>query len=287
MSFSEFTGRYSPVHIDESDVLSRIQEAQLMAAEIGNDPEVISGLIRYLDLTTLNTTDTAESVSSLARKGIVPLVGDGLNVAAVCVFPNRVQYVREILGSTGIHIASVAGGFPSGMTSAKVKLQEVRYAIEMGADEIDLVICRGDLLSGSEAAVYDEIAAGKEECGGLTLKVIIETCDLGSAEHVRLASMIALHAGADFIKTSTGKGAYGATPEHAVIMLNAIREFHDLTGKSAGFKASGGISDIGSALLYLSLVRCELGHSRIDPSTFRIGASSLLEAIREHKKNAG
>jgi len=287
MSFSEFTGRYSSGHHDENDVLSRVQKAKEAAVEIGKNREEVTGLIRYLDLTTLNATDTGESVRSLARKGIDPLEGDGVNVAAVCVFPNRVQFVREMLGSTGIHIASVAGGFPSGMTSTKVKLQEVRYAIEMGADEIDLVICRGDLMSGSEAAVYDEIAAVKEECGRLVLKVIIETCDLETPEYVRLASLIALHAGADFLKTSTGKGAYGATPEHAVIMLNAIREFNDLTGKSAGFKASGGISDIGSALLYLSLVRCELGHSRIDPSTFRIGASSLLETIREHKKNAG
>jgi deoxyribose-phosphate aldolase len=265
----------------------RIQKIRELATGYKNDPAKVRGIISHLDLTTLNATDSEETVRTLAERGIDPMNDGGKGVAAVCVFPNRVRNVKEAVMNTGINVASVAGGFPSGMTSTKVKLEEVRYAIDMGADEIDLVICRADILSGSEERVYEEVAAVKGLCGNRLLKVIIETCELRTNEMVHYTSMIAMNAGADFIKTSTGKGSGGATPEHAMIMAEAIRAFYRSAGRKVGLKTSGGISDIDTALFYLALVSCELGGSWVTPTLFRIGASSLLDEVISHKKNAG
>ncbi len=287
MSFSDFIKGYSERVSGEQEDEERIHEARNLAGSLMHDPEIIEGLISFLDLTKLNATDTFETVRLLAHKGMKPAVGYDTRVAAVCVYPNRVRYVKEELDGSGIKVASVAGGFPSGMTSTKVKVEEVKYAIDMGADEIDLVICRGDLLEGAPGKVYDEVSAVKEMCGQRSLKVIIETCDLETPEMVRLGSMTALYAGADLIKTSTGKGKSGATPEHALVMLDAISEFHRSTGKKTGFKPAGGISDVKNALLYWSLVQSVLGDEWLDPGLFRIGASSLLDDIITHTKNAG
>ncbi|HMB96475.1 MAG TPA: deoxyribose-phosphate aldolase, partial [Tepidisphaeraceae bacterium] len=201
------------------------------------------------------------------------------HVAAVCVYPTLVKIARESLQNTGIKIAAVATGFPSGQYPLQTKLDDTKFAVEEGADEIDMVISRGHFLGGEYQYVFDEIAAIKAACGLAHLKVILETGELGTLDNVRKASDLAMHAGADFIKTSTGKVQPAATLPVTLVMLEAIRDFYFATGKKIGMKPAGGISTAKLSLQYLVVVRETLGQDWLTPDLFRIGASRLANDI--------
>jgi deoxyribose-phosphate aldolase len=208
-----------------------------------------------------------------------PLDPDIPHVAAICVYPAMITFVKQALGASGIHIASVATGFPSGQTYLPVKVDETRRAVADGADEIDMVIDRGAFLSGDYQKVFDEIAEVKEACGPAHLKVILETGELANYDQVRKASLIAMFAGGDFIKTSTGKVATNATLPVTLVMLEAIRDFHHVTGVKIGMKPAGGISNAKLALAYLVLLYETMGEEWMTPDLFRFGASSLLNDV--------
>ncbi|RYE89463.1 MAG: deoxyribose-phosphate aldolase [Myxococcales bacterium] len=237
--------------------------------------------VRMMDLTTLEGKDTPGKVRSLCAKARRPLDSDPSvgPVGAVCVYPNMVPIAVEELAGTGVHVASVATAFPSGLSPLAVKLDDVRRAVEFGADEIDMVIDRGAMLGGQYARVYDEIARVKEACGAAHLKVILETGELGSYDVVRHASDLAMAAGADFIKTSTGKVTPAATPPVTLVMLEAIRDFYHATGRRIGMKPAGGIRTAKQALHYLVLVKETLGDAWLTPDLFRFGASTLLNDV--------
>lgn len=242
--------------------------------------------ISMCDLTTLEGADTKGKVLSLCAKAKRPYIAaygmpeiECPAVAAVCVYPNMVPIAARALRGTGIHVASVATAFPSGQYPLEVRLRDVKWAAAHGADEIDMVVNRSAFLSGDYRTVYDEISKTKKACGGAHLKVILETGELGDYDAVRNASFIAMHAGADFIKTSTGKISPAATLPVTLCMLEAIRDFHLQTGKKVGMKPAGGIRTAKQAIQYLVLVNETLGSDWLTPSLFRFGASSLVNDL--------
>jgi deoxyribose-phosphate aldolase len=234
-----------------------------------------------MDLTTLEGADTPGKVHALAAKAIHPDPADPTvpSCAAICVYPNLVPVAVERLQGSGVKVASVATAFPSGQSPLEAKLDEVRWVVEQGADEVDMVIDRGAFLSGRYAKVYDEIGRVKEACGETHLKVILETGELGTYDNVRRASLLAMAAGADFIKTSTGKLPSAATLPVALVMLEAIRDVHEETGRIVGFKPAGGIRNAKQAVQHLVLVHETLGTDWLTPDLYRIGASSLLNDV--------
>ncbi len=248
--------------------------------------------VRMMDLTTLEGADTPGKVAALCSKAVRPDPADRTvpSVAAVCVYPNLVSAARERLGESGVKVASVATAFPSGQSPLEVKLADVRAAVELGADEVDMVIDRGAFLSGRYAKVYDEIVRVKEACGRAHLKVILETGELGTYDNVRRASLLAMAAGADFIKTSTGKVQPAATLPVTLVMLEAIRDVHEETGRQVGMKPAGGIRTAKQAIQYLVVLHETLGADWLTPDLFRFGASSLLNdvlmQIRKQKTGA-
>jgi deoxyribose-phosphate aldolase len=237
--------------------------------------------IRMMDLTTLEGQDTPGKVAALASKAIRPDPSDANipSVAAVCVYPNLVPTAVARVEGTGVKVASVATAFPSGQSPLEAKLDEVRWVVEHGADEVDMVIDRGAFLSGRYAKVYDEIVQVKEAVGSAHLKVILETGELGTYDNVRRASLLAMAAGADFIKTSTGKIPSAATLPVALCMLEAIRDVFEETGRAVGFKPAGGVRVAKNAIQHLVLVHETLGPDWLTPDRYRIGASSLLNDI--------
>jgi deoxyribose-phosphate aldolase len=237
--------------------------------------------IRCMDLTTLEGTDTPGKVASLCAKALRPVPGDPAipPVAAVCVYPELVPPAVAALAGTGVGIASVAGTFPAGLGPLSARLEEIRWVVAQGATEVDIVLNRSAFLSGRYRLAYDEIVASKEACGSAHLKVILETGELGSYDQVRKASVLAMAAGADFIKTSTGKIGTSATPPVALCMAEAIREFHQHTGRVVGLKLSGGIRSAKQAWQYLVIVAETLGPEWCTPHRFRFGASSLLNDV--------
>lgn len=234
-----------------------------------------------IDLTTLEGKDTPGKVRQLCYKAMYPHIQvSGIpKVAAVCVYPPMVAVASRALEGSGIKVASVATAFPSGMSGLKGRLEEIKFAVESGADEVDMVISRGKFLAGEIQAVFDEIAACKEACGKAHLKVILETGELQTLDNVRLASEIAMQAGADFIKTSTGKVQPAATQPVVLVMLEAIRDYYDRTGVRTGMKPAGGISSAKAAIQYLVMVRETLGRAWLTPDLFRFGASSLANDL--------
>jgi deoxyribose-phosphate aldolase len=237
--------------------------------------------IRCMDLTTLEGADTPGKVAALCSKAIRPKPGDpGIpSVAAVCIYPALVPEAVEHVRGTDVRVVSVATAFPSGQTFTSVKLAETRDAVAAGADEIDMVIDRGAFLSGHFQKVYDEIQAVKEACGQAHLKVILETGELGTYDSVRRASILAMAAGADFIKTSTGKVQPAATLPVSLVMMEAIRDFQRETGTAVGFKPAGGIRTAKQAIAYLVVLYETLGPDWMTPERFRLGASSLLNDV--------
>lgn len=237
--------------------------------------------IRMMDLTTLEGKDTPGKVRAMCQKALRPMESDPTLApcAAVCVYPNLVPVAKRELSGSGVLVASVATAFPSGQSPLPVKLDDVRRAIEFGADEIDMVIDRGAMLTGDYGRVFDEIAATKEVCGAAHLKVILETGELGSLDVVRHASEIGIAAGGDFIKTSTGKVIPAATPAVTLVMLEAIRDHYLATGRRVGMKPAGGVRTAKQALFYLVLVKETLGDAWLTPALFRFGASALLNDV--------
>lgn len=237
--------------------------------------------IACMDLTTLEGKDSDGRVRSLCAKALhpAPHLPNVPNVAAVCIYPNLVPIAKDALRGTPVKVASVATAFPSGQSSLAVKLADTEGAIAAGADEIDMVIDRGAFLAGRYADVYEEIIAVKRACGAVHLKVILETGELGSYDAVRRASDLALEAGADFIKTSTGKVGTNATFPVAVTMCEAIRDYSRRTGRRAGLKVAGGVRTTKQAMTYLVIIKETLGEQWLNPDLFRIGASSLLDDL--------
>ena len=237
--------------------------------------------VSMMDLTTLEGQDTPGKIAFLCRKAMQPL-DPSYQVppcAAVCVYPNFVRAAKKFVGNSGVKVASVATAFPSGQTPLRTKLTEVRSAVQDGADEIDMVIDRGAFLSGKYGRVFDEIAATKEACGNAHLKVILETGELQTYDNVRLAGEIAMRAGADFIKTSTGKVSPAATMPVTLVMLEAIRDFFYASGMRIGMKPAGGIRTAKQALAYLVMVKETLGDDWLTPDLFRFGASTLVNDV--------
>lgn len=245
------------------------------------DKRLLMNILSVIDLTSLNTTDNKSQIihftgkvnSFSGRYSNIP------NVAAICVFPNLVHVVKEKLSARNVRIASVAGSFPTSQTFRSLKVQECKMAVEAGADEIDIVISVGAFVNNDFAAVADEIREIKEAINGRTLKVIVESGILGSYEDIFKASMIAMDAGADFIKTSTGKTPVSATPESAYVMCQAISDFYSETGIKVGFKAAGGIVTTRDAINYYNIVGQSLGEGWLTSELFRIGASRLANNI--------
>jgi deoxyribose-phosphate aldolase len=238
--------------------------------------------VAMMDLTTLEGKDTPGKVAFVCRKALQPAEPKYQvpPCAAVCVYPNMVRHARRFLGEkSAVKVASVATGFPSGQYPLRTKLEEVRRAAGDGADEIDMVIDRNAFLTGEHTRVFDEVAAVKQACGAAHLKVILETGELVTYDNVRLASRIAMEAGADFIKTSTGKVQPAATMPVTLVMLEAIRDFFYATGTRIGMKPAGGIRNSKQALAYLVMVKETLGDDWLTPDLFRFGASTLLNDL--------
>jgi deoxyribose-phosphate aldolase len=237
--------------------------------------------ISMIDLTTLEGQDTPGKVRALCAKAQRPDPSDPSvpQVAAVCVYPDLVAVAKQSLGRSGVKVASVATAFPSGRSSLAVKLQDTADAVAAGADEIDMVIDRGAFLAGRFGEVFDEIVAVKQACGDAHLKVILETGELATYDNVRRASWLAMLAGGDFIKTSTGKISPAATLPVTMIMLEAVRDFRDSTGRQVGVKPAGGIRTTKDAIRHLVIVNETAGEDWLDPDWFRIGASSLLNDL--------
>jgi deoxyribose-phosphate aldolase len=248
------------------------REAKVFALELA---------IRSIDLTTLEGADTPGKVGALCSKAVRPDPTDPSipSCAAVCVYPNLVPTARERLEGTGVRVAAVATGFPSGQYPTHIKVADARAAVELGADEIDMVIDRGAFLSGRYAKVYDEVVRVKEACGDAHLKVILETGELGTYDNVRRATLLAIAGGADFVKTSTGKVSPAATLPVALCMLEAVRDVHAETGRRVGFKPAGGIRQAKQAVQHLVLVHETLGPDWLTPELYRLGASSLVNDI--------
>jgi deoxyribose-phosphate aldolase len=272
--------RTSPT-VDQVGIEERVARVKARSIKQHSKSQGLRLALSMIDLTTLEGADTPKRVQQLCYKGMhlhdaVP----GLpTVAAICVYPTLVKVAKQALGNSGVKVASVATAFPSGQAPRAVKIADTRFAVGEGADEIDMVISRGHFHRGEYAYVFDEIAAVKEACGSARLKVILETGELGSYDKVRLASDIAIAAGADFIKTSTGKINPAATMEVTLVMLHAIRDHYLNTGKMVAMKPAGGIRKSKEALHYLMMVKEELGPEWLDPHWFRFGASSLANDI--------
>lgn len=271
---------HSPT-IDKVGVEERVSRFQSRSIKGPSKMQGLSMVLSMIDLTTLEGKDTPNKVRQMCYKAQhLHDVHEGLpTVAAVCVYPSMVSVAREALKDSPIKIASVSTAFPSGQAPFEVKKIDTQFAIDSGADEIDMVISRGKFLAGEHSFVFDEIAAIKEICGATRLKVILETGELATLDQVRRASDIAIHAGADFIKTSTGKIQPAATMQVTFTMLMAIRDHFDRTGKMVGMKPAGGISTSKLALHNLVMVNEILGDAWLTNEWFRFGASSLANDV--------
>src|SRR4051812_19994884 len=267
--------------VDQVGIEERVDRLTKRSIKKDSKVHALKFALAMIDLTTLEGADSDGKVRQLCYKAkhLHDSMPDIPHVAAVCVYPTLVRLAKNQLQGTGINVAAVATGFPSGQFPLPIKLEDTRYAVEEGADEIDMVISRGHFLSGDYAYVFDEIAQVKEACGEAHLKVILETGELGTYDQVRKASDLAMHAGADFIKTSTGKVQPAATLAVTLVMLEAIRDFYQATGKKIGMKPAGGIANAKQAIHYLIVVRETLGQDWLTPDLFRLGASRLANDI--------
>ncbi len=273
--------RWRAARVDNAAVAQRVARARTRSIKTESKTRLLKLALSMVDLTTLEGQDTPEKVHSLCRKAIHPFLEqpDLPHTAAVCVYPNMVPYAVESVKGTGVKVAAVATGFPSGQIPVPLKIEEVKRTVAMGADEIDMVIDRGAFLAGDDQKVFEEIALVKDACGPARLKVILETGELGPLDNVAAASRLAIAAGGDFIKTSTGKISPAATMEVTLVMLEAIREHYLDTGEMIGMKPAGGIRTAKQSLHYLVLVAETLGAAWMSPEWFRFGASSLVNDL--------
>ena len=268
-------------HLHDDEIMMKVD--QLIEKHLGenNNIDVKKEIFHCIDLTTLKCTDSEESVMKFTEKvnEFVDKYPDLDNVAAICVYPNMAEIVSDSLEADNVKIACVSGGFPSSQTFMEVKIAETAMAIHAGAEEIDIVMPVGKFLCGDYEGMCDEIGELKDVCGEKTLKVILETGSLRSASNIKKAAILAMYAGADFIKTSTGKEAISATPEAALVMCEAIKEYFKETGRKVGFKAAGGIDSVKKALAYYTIVKETLGEEWLNNGLFRIGTSRLTNLL--------
>lgn len=273
--------KFAHIPVDATGVEERVARLTKRSIKKESKLQALKMALSMMDLTTLDARDTPGKVRQLCAKAVRPheAMPELPSAAAVCVYPNLVRVAKKALAQSSVKVASVATAFPSGMSSRKVKLDETKYAVAEGADEVDMVISRGHFLAGEYTYVFDEIAAVKEACGQAHLKVILETGELSTYDNVRLASDIAMQAGADFIKTSTGKIQPAATLPVTLVMFEAIRDFYYDSGRKIGMKPAGGIATAKLALQYLVMLRETLGEDWMTPDLFRFGASSLANDL--------
>ena len=268
-------------HLHDDEIMMKVD--QLIEKHLGenNNIDVKKEIFHCIDLTTLKCTDSEESVMKFTEKvnEFVDKYPDLENVAAICVYPNMAEIVSDSLEADNVKIACVSGGFPSSQTFMEVKIAETAMAIHAGAEEIDIVMPVGKFLCGDYEGMCDEIGELKDVCGEKTLKVILETGALRTASNIKKAAILAMYAGADFIKTSTGKEAISATPEAALVMCEAIKEYYKETGRKVGFKAAGGIDSVKKALAYYTIVKEVLGEEWLNNGLFRIGTSRLTNLL--------
>ena len=272
--------------IDSVGLNERVDSLATRSIKKESKLEALNMIVSMCDLTTLEGEDTEGKVSQMVAKAIIPDPNDLdiNNVAAVCVYPSLVSIAKEKIGNSSVKVAAVSSYFPSGQVPMESKLLDTKYAIDSGADEIDIVINRKAFLEGDYRRVYDEILALKEVCGDVHLKTILEVGDLRTYENIRKASLISLAAGSDFIKTSTGKLSVGSSRQACYVMAKAVLDFKNLSGVSAGIKVAGGIRDAKDAIRYLVLIKEEMGNEWLTPDLFRFGASSLLDDVLKQIK---
>ena len=268
-------------HLHDDEIMMKVD--QIIEKHLGenNTVDVKKEILHYIDLTTLKCTDTEESIMKFTEKvnEFVDKYPDLDNVAAICVYPNMAEIVSDSLEADNVKIACVSGGFPSSQTFMEVKVAETAMAIHAGAEEIDIVMPIGKFLCDDYEGMCDEISELKDICGDKTLKVILETGALRTASNIKKAAILAMYSGADFIKTSTGKETISATPEAALVMCEAIKEYHRETGRKVGFKAAGGIDTVKKALAYYTIVKEVLGEEWLNNGLFRIGTSRLTNLL--------
>ena len=268
-------------HIHDDEVMTKVDALIGKHLDENDNSEVKKQLFHCIDLTTLKCTDSEESVMKFTEKvnEFVDKYPELDNVAAICVYPNMAEIVSDTLEADNVKIACVSGGFPSSQTFMEVKVAETAMAIHTGAEEIDIVMPVGKFLYEDYEGMCDEIGELKDICGEKPLKVILETGALRSASNIKKAALLAIYSGADFIKTSTGKEAISATPEAALVMCEAIKEYYQETGRKVGFKAAGGIDTVKKALAYYTIVKEILGEEWLNNGLFRIGASRLANQL--------
>ncbi|MBP3670020.1 MAG: deoxyribose-phosphate aldolase [Bacteroides sp.] len=268
-------------HLHDDEIMEKVNQLISKHIDENNTLEVKKRLFNCIDLTTLKCTDTEESVMKFTEKvnELADEYPDLENVAAICVYPNMAEIVNDTLEADRVNIACVSGGFPSSQTFMEVKVAETAMALHTGADEIDIVIPVGKFLCGDYEGMCDEIEELKDICGEKPLKVILETGVLRNASNIKKAAILAMYSGADFIKTSTGKESISATPEAALVMCEAIRDYYKETGRKVGFKAAGGIDNVQKALAYYTIVKETLGEEWLNNKLFRIGTSRLANSL--------
>ncbi|MEY8630210.1 deoxyribose-phosphate aldolase [Bacteroides nordii] len=268
-------------NLSDADVQARVASIIENKVAENNTEEVKKLLFNCIDLTTLNSTDSDESVMKFTEKvnKFDDEFPDLKNVAAICVYPNFAEVVKNTLDVDGINIACVSAGFPSSQTFIEVKIAETAMALMEGADEIDIVISIGKFLSGDYETMCEEIQELKDTCKERHLKVILETGALKTASNIKKASILSMYSGADFIKTSTGKQQPAATPEAAYVMCEAIKEYYEKTGNKIGFKPAGGINTVNDALIYYTIVKEILGEEWLNNKLFRLGTSRLANLL--------
>ena len=268
-------------HLHDDEVQIKVDNLITKHIDENNNIEVKKLLFHCMDLTSLKCTDSEESIMKFTENvnAFVDKYPDLDNVSAICVYPNMAEIVNDTLEADDVKIACVTGGFPSSQTFMEVKIAETAMAIHTGADEIDIVMPVGKFLCGDYEGMCDEMGELKDVCGEKTLKVILETGALRSASNIKKAAILAMYSGADFIKTSTGKEAISATPEAALVMCEAIKEYYKETGRKVGFKVAGGVDTVKKSLAYYTIVKEVLGEEWLNNGLFRIGTSRLANLL--------
>ena len=274
---------FKPYLFSEETLLSRVDEALSRQSRLCDRNESLKTIFQCIDFTTLEAFDNETKINDFCSKALSFKDNDlHISVPAVCIYSPFVRQAKELFRGSGIKVATVACAFPSGQMPFELKRREVEYCVEQGADEVDMVISRGTFLAGRLDEVYEEIKSVREACAPpVRLKVILETGELKSVENIRRASEIAINAGADFIKTSTGKSPVSATPLAAIIMCDTIKEYFEATGRMVGFKPAGGMSTIDDALTYFYIVREVLGERWLNKDYFRVGTSRLAGKVMD------
>ena len=274
---------FKPYLFSEETLLSRVDEALSRQSRLCDRNESLKTIFQCIDFTTLEAFDNETKINDFCSKALSFKDNDlHISVPAVCIYSPFVRQAKELLRGSGVKVATVACAFPSGQMPFELKRREVEYCVEQGADEVDMVISRGTFLAGRLDEVYEEIKSVREACAPpVRLKVILETGELKSVENIRRASEIAINAGADFIKTSTGKSPVSATPLAAIIMCDTIKEYFEATGRMVGFKPAGGMSTIDDALTYSYIVREVLGERWLNKDYFRVGTSRLAGKVMD------